>query len=185
MPVPPGPEPRTLLAMQNTTHLFFVTLMTLSASVAHGTALKPADHLAIVATVNAVGSWADRKDWAAVEAQFAAEPFIDYASLSGQPGAQVNATELIAGWAAFLGDHVVSQHLVSGHEVSFDGQTAVVLSNVVAWHAPANAPNGPAWTVYGTYRHELRPVDGDWKIVAMTLNLLRQTGTPAVLTASS
>ena len=162
------------------TPLLFIILTPLSAP---AMALSPADHLAIVATVNTVGSSADQKDWARTEAQFTAQPFIDYSSLSGQPGAAVKASDLIGGWATFLGDHVVTQHLLTGHEVTKKGDRAIVTSNVMAWHARADAPNGAAWTVYGTYLHELVQESGIWKVASMRFNLLRQTGDLSILSA--
>ena len=158
-----------------------VLLATFTAFPVLAMKLSPEDHRAILDTVHTVAWAADHKDWATAEAQFVEWPFIDYSSLSGQPGAAVEASELVAGWAAFLGEHVVSQHLVTGHQLRVEGETVVVTSNVMAWHAPAAAPHGPAWTVYGTYDQRLQSIDGAWKVIAMTLHLLRQTGDPALL----
>ena len=51
---------------------------------------------------------------------------------------------------------------------------------VIGTHVLDDDPGSP-WVVGGTYRFALRPVDGRWRIVAITLDTRWQTGDAGVL----
>ena len=67
----------------------------------------------------------DRRDWAAWEAVFTPDAFIDY---SANDGARGNPAEVGAWLAAVLGRFHACQHLSSNYEINLDGDRATVRS---------------------------------------------------------
>ncbi len=134
------------------------------------------DHQQIVDVVNRVAMSADRHEWAACQSCFIDEPFIDYSSLSGQPGSNVKASDLIKAWSAFLPKFKFTQHFITNHEIAISDNTAHGRAYVHAIHCLPYAEGGDLWGVYGTYDYDLvKTVDG-WKISKMTFHLLYQDG---------
>lgn len=138
--------------------------------------VSPADHLAIVATVNEIGLAADMRDWPRVREQFADEVFVDYTSLAGGQPARMKADDLITSWRSFLPGFTVTQHLVGSHRVGINGDRASVLSQFIATHRLAGATGGELWTLGGHYRHTLRKTGAAWKVDAITMTWTWQTG---------
>jgi fermentation-respiration switch protein FrsA (DUF1100 family) len=136
---------------------------------------KP-DREQIIDAVNSVAMCADRRQWAACRSYFVDEPFIDYSSLSGQPGSKVKADELIKGWSVFLPKFKFTQHFITNHEVEVNGDTAACRSYVHAIHFLPYAEGGELWGVYGTYDHKLVRTSSGWKVSRMTFHLLYQEG---------
>jgi hypothetical protein len=60
------------------------------------------DREQIIDVINGVAMRADHRDWVTCRSYFIDEPYIDYSSLSGQPGSKVKAVDLMKGWSAFL-----------------------------------------------------------------------------------
>jgi fermentation-respiration switch protein FrsA (DUF1100 family) len=130
----------------------------------------------IVDAVNGVAMSADRREWEASRSYFVDEPFTDYSSLTGQPGAKVSTSDLIKGWSAFLSKFKFTQHFITNHEVNIRGNTARSRSYVHAIHLLPYAEGGELWGVYGTYDHELVKTSSGWKISAMVFHLFYQEG---------
>ena len=122
----------------------------------------------IIRMVNAV----DSQQWQAVKAQFADTVFVDYSSMTGQPGADVNAGELVDSWQQLLGA-VRSHHILSNFELSVKGKQAEAFSHVYASHT---AEGVDYWDVFGRYHHTLSKVQGQWKITGLTLTVDGQKG---------
>ena len=123
----------------------------------------------IVSMVNAI----DTKQWDRATAQFNDEVFVDYSSLSGQPGSMTLASDLVGGWKNLLAK-VSTHHLLSNFEISVRGDQAEAVSHVYASHS-ADGIAG-YWDAYGRYQHKLRYIDGAWKITSMTLVMHGQKG---------
>lgn len=122
----------------------------------------------IITMVNAV----DSKQWSTVRAQFADTVFVDYSSMTGQPGGDVKATELVEGWQQLLGQ-VDSHHLLSNFEVTVEGNRAQALSHVYASHTSEGVEY---WDVFGRYRHTLSHIQGQWKVTGLTFTAQGQKG---------
>jgi fermentation-respiration switch protein FrsA (DUF1100 family) len=137
---------------------------------------QSSDRQQIIDVVNGVAMSADRREWEACRSYFVDEPFIDYRSLSGQPGAKVRASTLVKGWSAFLPKFKFTQHFITNHEVTIRGNTAHSRSYVHAVHFLPYAEGGELWGVYGTYDHELVKTSSGWKISKMVFHLLYQEG---------
>ena len=127
----------------------------------------------IVTMVNAI----DGKHWDLATAQFADQVFVDYSSLSGQPGSMVNASDLVGGWRDLLA-RVDTHHLLGNFEISVEGDRAESYSHVYASH---QAEGIEYWDAYGRYHHKLEKTGDQWKITGMTLIMHGQKGNQAFL----
>ena len=123
----------------------------------------------IVTMVNAI----DNKQWDIATAQFTDKVFVDYSSLSGQPGSMTNASDLVGGWMGLLA-RVSTHHQLSNFDISRQNDQAEVFSHVYASHS-ADGIEG-YWDAYGLYHHKLHNIDGEWKITSMTLIMHGQKG---------
>ena len=123
----------------------------------------------IVTMVNAI----DSKQWGVATARFDDNVFVDYSSLSGQPGSMTTAGDLVGGWENLLAK-VDTHHLLSNFEISVRDNEAEAISHVYASHS-ADGIDG-YWDAYGRYLHKLRKHDGEWKITSMTLIMHGQKG---------
>ncbi len=122
----------------------------------------------IVTMVNAI----DAKQWQVATEQFAPRVFVDYSSLSGQPGGVVNASDLVGGWQSLLA-RVETLHQLSNFDIQLSGDQAEVYSHVYASHLAAGIDY---WDAFGRYHHKLERINGSWKITDMTLIMHGQKG---------
>ena len=122
----------------------------------------------IVTMINAI----DTKQWDLATSQFADKVFVDYSSLSGQPGSLTDASDLVGGWEKLLAK-VSTHHILSNFDISVQGDQAEVFSHVYASHL---ADGIEYWDAYGRYHHKLSKKDNQWKITSMTLIMHGQKG---------
>ncbi|MBD3885773.1 nuclear transport factor 2 family protein [Phormidium tenue FACHB-886] len=127
------------------------------------------DRAEIIDAVNAVGFFADRQDWAVVRRQFAEEVDMDYTSLAGGEPVRVKADDLIRGWEQGLSALPATQHMITNHQVTVEGDEAQCLSSFRAWHYSPNDEGSPLWHLYGYYTHRFQRTAEGWKIISMTL----------------
>ncbi len=139
----------------------------LSAAILQQTAMEEIKHN-LVFMVNAI----DSKQWKVAEAKFADEVFVDYSSLSSQPGSIVKASELVGGWQNLLAN-VSTHHMLSNFDIAIDGEQAEAFSHVYASHT---AEGIDYWDAYGRYHHKLDRINDQWKITSMTLIMHGQKG---------
>ena len=83
----------------------------------------------VVTMINAI----DKKDWKVALNQFDESVFVDYSSMTGQPGKNTPSKDLVAGWQKLL-QKAETHHMLTNFEVSASGQTAEVFSHVYASH---------------------------------------------------
>lgn len=122
----------------------------------------------ITTMVNAI----DTKNWNEAIAQFSDTVYVDYSSLSGLPGSEVKATDLVNGWKKLL-TKAKTHHILSNFDISVEGNQAEAYSHVYASHL---APDINYWDAYGRYHHKLQKVNDQWKITSMTLLMHGQKG---------
>lgn len=122
----------------------------------------------IVTMINAI----DTKQWGTATAMFTENVFVDYSSLSGQPGGEVKAADLVGGWEELL-KKVSTHHMLTNFDISVSGDQAEVWSHVYASHA---ADGLEYWDAYGRYYHKLTKITSEWKITGMTLLMHGQKG---------
>jgi ketosteroid isomerase-like protein len=140
------------------------------------------DDTEVIRAATAMGMLVDQRDWDAVTRLFTDQVEVDYTSLNGGEPMTVAATDLIRGWQANLRHLDATQHLVAGHLVTLDGDTATCVSNVQGTHVLANNTGGPHWTVGGRYHMRFTKTDAGWKMNALTLTVSWATGNQAIMT---
>ena len=122
----------------------------------------------VVQMVNAI----DTKQWNEATSYFAKDVFVDYSSMTGQPGSKVTAKQLVGSWEKLLAK-VDTHHMLSNFVQSADGNQAEVISHVYASHS---AKNIKPWDIFGRYHHKLQKTSKGWKIVSMKLIVHGQRG---------
>jgi ketosteroid isomerase-like protein len=133
----------------------------------------------IVRIVDAIDRATDARDWPLVRSFFADRLRADFASLTGEPAAEIAADDLVGGWAANLRGPKTSQHLRGNHQVALDGDRATCVSAAHAWNRMEG--NGdPLWEVWGTYTHSLSRTAAGWRVDGMALEVTHQRGSPWV-----
>lgn len=137
------------------------------------------DNAAIIAELirrtDALDRAVDDKEWDAARALFADRVHADFASLSGEPGGEVAADEIVGGWRKNLTAAKTSQHLRGNHQVTLDGDRASVRSVAAAWNR-MEGHGDPLWEVWGVYEHGFRREGDAWLIDRMTLAVTHQRG---------
>ncbi|MFC4907359.1 nuclear transport factor 2 family protein [Actinomadura gamaensis] len=128
-----------------------------------------ADRLDVADICTRMGWHADRREWDLLQGLFADRVILDYTSLNGGEPADLTPAQIVGGWRGVLGGFDATQHLIAGHLVTVEGDTAVCTANFQAVHRLANPHGSPLWTLGGTYRFGLvRTADG-WRINALTM----------------
>ena len=122
----------------------------------------------VITMVNAI----DTKDWNRALRQFDKNVFVDYSSMTGQPGAETRSKALVEGWAGLL-KNAETHHMLTNFEVSMKSRRAKVSSHVYASHT---AEGVEYWDIYGRYHHELKKTSKGWKITSKTLIVHGQKG---------
>lgn len=152
--------------MKNTIILLGFLLFTSCASI-HNRCEKESKEV-ITTMVNAI----DTKEWDIALDQFDRIVYVDYESLSGQPGADVPSKELVGNWSRLL-KIVKTHHMLTNFDVEINGDEAEIFSHVYASH---DAKKVGYWDAYGRYHHKLKKKDGKWKITYMKLIMHGQKG---------
>jgi hypothetical protein len=143
------------------------------------TAQSALDRASIIDAINAVGMWADRKDFVKLRPLFADTVAMDYTSLAGGSPVTVKADDLMKGWEAGL-KPFRTQHMITSHLVTINGNTAESLSNVHAIHYVPNELGISNWQVYGYYEHKFVRTSTGWKVTALKINKTMADGNAAL-----
>ncbi|MEM9463765.1 MAG: nuclear transport factor 2 family protein [Actinomycetota bacterium] len=130
----------------------------------------------IIDTTTHLFRHADRHEWDQLAGVFAEEVDLDYTSLAGGAPARLTPDEIIAAWRPGFEAIDAHQHLVANHLVDQRGDAATVTATFIATHQWA----GETWTLGGDYTFELAHTDA-WRITAMTMTAIWQTGDPTLL----
>lgn len=136
----------------------------------------------IIETCTRMGWYADRREWGLLKEVFAERVTLDYTSLNGGEPAELTPDQIIGGWQAVLGALDATQHLIAGHLVTVDGDTAECTANFQAVHRLANPFGSPLWTLGGIYRFGLVRVSDGWRISAVTMTATWADGNQHVMT---
>jgi hypothetical protein len=142
-----------------------------------------ADRLAIVELISRMALHVDARAWRELTELFTDPVFIDYTSLNGGEPASLAPSALISGWRQALDRLDATQHIVAGHAVELDGDSATCAANVQGTHTRANHSGGPLWTVGGRYDFALRRTPSGWRISALTLSVQWASGNRYIMSA--
>jgi hypothetical protein len=144
-----------------------------------------ADRLAVIETCTRMAWHADARDWDALGQVFADDVRLDYTSLQGGQPTTVSRDQLVQSWAGLLGNLAATQHLVTNHLVTVDGDQAVCTAAFQATHVLADTYGDPIWTLGGTYRFELGRDGSTWRITAVTMTATWASGNQHIMTMAA
>lgn len=128
------------------------------------------DRLAIIETCTRMGWHADQREWERLAEIFADKVMLDYTSLNGGEPAELTPGQITGAWSGLLGSFDATQHLITNHLVTVEGDTAVCTASFQATHRLANPHGSPLWTLGGTYRFDLVRTGDGWKISGVVMN---------------
>jgi len=135
------------------------------------TTISP-DQAAITTIVESVATFADRRDFDALEALYAPEIRLDYTSLSGGEPEVVSPHALMTRWAGVLPGFDRTRHAISNVRVSVQGGQATATAHVIADHWLGTQH----WQVNGDYEYRLARDGRDWRITAHKLTVTGEQG---------
>lgn len=142
------------------------------------TVQKLVDRAEIIDAINIIGMGADLRDWKACRAAFADRVLTDYTSLNGGTPNTVVADTLVAGWADFFSKTFkATQHMITNHAVTVNGDKATCTSHFRAHHIYLEGKSGKTWTLGGFYNHGLTRINGHWKVTQMKMTWTYEEGT--------
>lgn len=131
--------------------------------------------VACTTAVHRMGWLADQRRWRDLVELFTEPVHVDYSALSGQDAADVDPSDLVAGWSASLGALDATQHLVGSVLVASDGADTDAASATAQFRA-THLFDGATWTLGGHYAIALRRVGAAWRIAAVTMTPTWSTG---------
>ncbi len=143
------------------------------------------ERMEIINTVNQVGMTADLRDWKACRNCFTDQVDVDYTSLIGGQPAMVSADDLIESWSQQLSGLKTTQHMITNHAVTLNGDTATCISQFQAQHLLPNDTGGPLWTLGGIYHHELMHTNNGWKVCKMKMTATWAEGNQQIMTLAA
>ena len=127
---------------------------------------------AVQTTITKMVNAIDAKDWRTAVEQFTPVVFVDYSSMSGEPGGEVRASDLVGGWEQLLAE-ASTHHMLTNFEIRVDGVDAESIAHVYASHT---ADGIDYWDIFGRYHHKLELTDDGWRIAFMKLIVHGQKG---------
>jgi len=149
------------------------------------TVQKLLDRLEIIDVVNQVGITADSRDWNACRNCFLEQVDIDYTSLNGGQSSIIAADDLIKNWRKQLNGLKATQHMITNHAVTLNGDTASCISLFQAQHLFPNNVGFPLWTLGGVYHHQLVRTNGGWKVHRMKMTATWANGNQQIMTLAA
>ncbi|GHJ41335.1 nuclear transport factor 2 family protein [Streptomyces sp. TS71-3] len=102
----------------------------------------------------------------------------------------ISADALKAAWEGLLGPMELTQHMLTSHVVSVDGDEATVNYHLEALHhhsALGESEDVNTWIFYGRGSHGLRRSSGSWKVASVRLAVVHSVGNknmPAAIMAA-
>jgi 3-phenylpropionate/cinnamic acid dioxygenase small subunit len=140
-----------------------------------------ADRLAIIDVMSNYATGLDARDWVLWRSVFLDEVLFDLSSWTGIPGRVLNADRVVAAQAREFAELSVTQHFMTNHRVTLEGDQARLLAHMRAEHwIPLDARAGDRhterYTMFGYYDHKLVRTPDGWKIKEMQLNVTHTEG---------
>ncbi|MFD8232653.1 nuclear transport factor 2 family protein [Streptomyces sp. NPDC059696] len=124
------------------------------------------DRFDIIDTCTRMAWYADAREWDALAGVFADQVTLDYTSLDGGEPVTLAPAQIVEGWRAGLGVYTATQHLITNHLVTVDGDTAVCTA---AFQASHRRTDGGLWVLHGTYRFDLARTGAGWRITGVVM----------------
>ncbi|ASU58632.1 MULTISPECIES: nuclear transport factor 2 family protein [Nocardiopsis] len=123
----------------------------------------------------------DSRDWELFRSCFTDEVEVDFGEGFGQPAMRMAADEWVAGTAPRMESFKATQHMITNHVITFDGDDhATCVAYVRASHHLPNSLGDSDQTVYGYYTNRFTRTPSGWRIAGVKLTPLWMTGNFAV-----
>ncbi|WP_280253483.1 nuclear transport factor 2 family protein [Nocardia abscessus] len=139
------------------------------------------DRLDVIDTCTRMAWHADHREWDKLATIFTDQVRLDYTSLNGGAPVTLTPSQIVAAWQETLGTFAATQHLLSNHLVTIDGDEAVCTASFQATHRGSEALGASLWTLGGTYRFDLIRSGGDWRISGVVMTAVWGDGNRGLL----
>jgi len=141
------------------------------------------DRAELIDVLSAYATGLDARDWTLWRSVFIDEVVFDLSSWSGQPARRLNADRVVAAQARIFAELAVTQHFITNHRITIEGDRARVLAHMRAehWLAPPAPASRDRYTMFGYYDDKLVRTASGWRIAEMQLNVTRTEGDRAVM----
>lgn len=136
------------------------------------------DRDAIVDVLSNYATGLDARDWVLWRSVFVDEVLFDLSSWHGLPPRPLEADRVVRAQARMFAELSVTQHFLTNHRITIDGNRARALAHMRAEHWLANPgiEGTSRYTMFGYYDDRLVRTESGWKIEAMQLNVTRTEG---------
>ena len=144
------------------------------------TDLRLEDRASISDRVIAYATALDRRDWGLLRSLMTPQVHIDYTDFDPSLDLSMPADEWVQRVTEGLSGFDSTQHISANHVFTFDGDSAVCVSQMQAAHFLIEADNMASSVIHGYYTTALTQVDGQWLIQAVTLSITATLGDTGV-----
>ncbi|CAM1343454.1 nuclear transport factor 2 family protein [Tenacibaculum amylolyticum] len=122
----------------------------------------------------------DNRNWEGVQAQFGPKVLLDYASMSGNPAAELTPKAITDAWKTVLPGFTSTHHQIGNFITEVNGTKAHVFCYGTATHYLEDEA-GNVWTVVGSYDFNVEQIEGNWKVTSMKFNYKYQDGNSGLI----
>ncbi len=144
------------------------------------------DRLEIIELMNCYATGLDARDWLLWRSVFTDEPIFDLSSWNQVPARSLVADKVVRSQARMFAELTVTQHFLTNHRITINGDTARCLAHMRAEHWLRNEDGTESrYTMFGYYDDKfVRTADG-WKMCEMQLNVTQTEGDIRVMNEAS
>jgi SnoaL-like domain len=142
------------------------------------------DRLEITELVSRLVLLLDSRDWTGLEDVFTDTVYNDRTSLTGGSPETLPKAEFIGGWRYLMSGLDTLHHLVTGHVVDLDGDSATCTANMQGTHVLANPAGGHFWTVGGRHVYQAARTPDGWRISGIIFTIQWATGNQGIVELS-
>ena len=141
------------------------------------------DRLAIGDVLYTYAAGLDAQDWDLWRTAFADEITFDMSAVHGRPPITESIDKTISYIRIQFAGFEATQHMITNHRPTVDGDSARVLAHMRAehWVDPSLAPERDRYSMFGYYDDRLVRTPDGWKLTDVQLNLTRTEGNPEVM----
>lgn len=125
--------------------------------------------------MHAYATGIDRRDWQLFQSIFTDEVDLDFSSWGSEPGRR-SAKDWAAGVCQSLSGFTATQHVMSNHVVTLNGDEAVCVTYMQALHYLLIDGKQNMQSLGGYYTNRLRRTATGWKIFSCTLTVTWMLG---------
>jgi hypothetical protein len=142
------------------------------------------DRMAITELIHCYATGVDTGDWQLFRSIFTEDIEVWLGSAAAEvPLRRVNADAFTERVSRTIGRFAVTQHLLSNHRITVQGDAAACIVYMQARHFPRpEEAHQAVWDIGGYYTHHLIRTAAGWKITQYTLTVTWTENTPSWVT---